>query len=171
VPAEEPFKPHDDGLLDQGDVIANVPLVKWENGKIVEGKPTRCVITSNGCTCEDYERALERGSSAVDRILIQVAPLRNAKVFPPEKQEEIKEGRRLDLFYIYGDGAKLGDQIAVLTYEQPVPASVLVSQDTVARLADWQFKNLLIHNAVSRFHIEPGELFRDELLKGGAGGG
>ncbi len=127
-------------------------------------------VTSNGCTCEDYERAIEKGwSSSAARVYVQVAPLRPAKDFK-DKQDEIRAGRRLDLFFIKGDDKKLADQVADLTREQPIPASVLASCKKIARLADWQWSALLVHIAVSRFHVKPEELFRDELLKGGAGG-
>ena len=170
MPTDPPFKPHD-GPLDQGDLIANVPLPRWEGGEIVGSSPKLCVVTSHECTCEDFERAKEKGKSAIERVLIKVAPLRAAKVFPEIVQEEIKEGKRLDLFYIYGDGRKMGDQVAVLAYEQAVPGAVLDELPTSARLADWQFARLQLHNVVSQLHRRPDELFREEFLKGEKGGG
>jgi hypothetical protein len=160
----QPFKAHDD-LLDQGDVLAKVPFVKWVDGKPVPGTAVRGVVTSNGCTCEDYERALKKGSSAAARIWIQVAPLRPAKDFR-DKVDEIREGKRLDHFFIEGDGEKLQDQVVILTREQPFPGSLLAASDKVARLADWQWNAMLVHMAVSKFHAPPGDLFQNELLVG-----
>jgi hypothetical protein len=164
-----PFKPHD-AELDRGDILANVPLVRWKEGTARQGSPGRGVITSNECTCEDYERAVQRGSSAASRVLIQVAPLQSASRFPEDIQEEIKLGQRLDLFYVHGDGKALDDQVANLMREQPVPAEVLMRCTKIARLADWQWDALLVHIAVSRFHLKPEELFRPEILRGASDG-
>jgi hypothetical protein len=173
------FKPHDDGLLDQGDILADVPFVRWTEGDPEEGTPRRGIITSNGegivtsngCTCEDYERAIDAGrSSAAARVYVQVAPLRPAKDFNATKQQEIREGRHLDRFFVEGESTVLTDQIADLTLEQPFPASLLSQCEKIARVADWQWNALLIHLAVSRFHIKPERLFREELLTGGGNG-
>ena len=163
------FKPHDDGKLDQGDIFALVPLVKWEDGEAKES-PNRAVVTSHGCVCEDYERAIEKGqSSAADRVLIQVAPLRPAKDFK-HKVDEIRNGQLLDRFFIEGDGPKLSHQVADLSREQPVPASLLVGCQKIARLSDQQWEALLVHMAIARFRIDPAKLFRDEILRGAANG-
>lgn len=164
----EPFKAHD-GALEQGDIIANVPIARWKDGELAGTTPKLCVVTANECTCEDYERAVPRGSDAVARIWIHVAPLVNASTFPEEKQEELKRGQRYDKFYIHGDD-KLADQVANLVQEQPVPGLVLAGLPKAARLADWQFKHLQIHCTVCRFHLKPEALFREELLKGGDSG-
>lgn len=163
------FKPHDDGKLDQGDIFANVPLVKWEDGSAKES-PSRAVVTSHGCVCEDYERAIEAGkSSAANRVLVQVAPLRPATDFK-HKVDEIRAGKLLDRFFVEGDGSKLSHQVADLTREQPVPASVLVGCQKIARLSDRQWDALLVHMAIARFRVDPATLFRDEILRGGASG-
>lgn len=148
-----------------------MPFVRWRNGEGIEGTPSRGIITSHGCTCEDYERAIEAGkSSAASRVLLQVAPLQSASVFDETKQREIQNGERLDLFFVYGDGSKLKDQVADLTREQPIPAGVLTTCKKVARLADWQWNALLVHIAVSRFHVKPEKLFHPELLRESADG-
>ncbi len=165
---DPPFKPHDD-VLEQGDIIANVPIVRWKDGKVTGETPKLCVVTSNECTCEDYERAKEKGSSALKRVWIHVAPLVNASTFPGEKQEELKRGQRYDKFYVYGDN-KFDDHVANIVQEQPVPAAVFEGLQKAARLADWQFKRLQIHCTVSRFHLKPEELFREDLLKGAGSG-
>jgi len=163
VSSDAAFKPHD-GLLDQGDIFADVPLITWKDGKAVE-TPGRAVVTSHGCVCEDFDRALEaKRSSAAERILIQVAPLRPANDFK-HKVDEIRAGQLLDRFFIEGDGSKLAHQVADLTREQPVPASILVKCKKIARLSDRQWEALLIHMTVARFRIDPTKLFRDELLK------
>lgn len=166
---EGAFKPHNDGKLDRGDIFANVPLVKWEDGAAKKSE-NRAVVTSHGCVCEDYERALEAGkSSAASRILIQVAPLRPAADFK-HKVDEIRAGKLLDRFFVEGDGPKLSHQVADLTREQPVPAAVLVKCQKIARLSDRQWQALLVHLAVARFRVDPAKLFRDEILRGGASG-
>jgi hypothetical protein len=163
------FKPHDDGRLDQGDVFSDVPLIKWDDGAARES-PNRAVVTSHGCVCEDYERAISAGrTSAADRILIQVAPLRPAKDFK-QKIAEIRDGKLLDRFFIEGDGQRLAHQVVDLSREQPMPASVLMKCKKVARLSDQQWEALLVHMAVARFRIDPAKLFRDEILKGATGG-
>jgi hypothetical protein len=53
------FRPHDEHL-DEGDILADVPFGRWEEGKLVQGTPGRGIITSHGCACEDYERAIAR---------------------------------------------------------------------------------------------------------------
>jgi hypothetical protein len=166
VASKAAFKPHDDGLLlDQGDILAEVPLVIWKDGKAQESK-NRAVVTSHGCVCEDYERAIGAGrSSAAERLLLQVAPLRPAKDFK-HKIGEIQRGELLDRFFVEGDGKKLAHQVADLTREQPIPASVLVKCKKIARLADWQWEALLIHMTIARFRIDPAQVFSEEILKG-----
>ena len=167
--SDRAFKPHNDGKLDRGDIFANVPLAKWEDGAIKQS-PSRAVVTSHGCVCEDYERAISAGrSSAAERILIQVAPLRSAADFK-HKVDEIRAGKLLDRFFVEGDGSKLSHQVADLTREQPVPASVLIECQKIARLSDRQWDALLVHSAVARFRTDPTTLFRDEIVKGGASG-
>ena len=159
------FKPHNDGRLDQGDILADVPLIKWD-GEAAKESPNRAIVTSHGCVCEDFERWMEAGkSSAADRVLIQVAPLRPAKDFK-HKVDEIRDGKLLDRFFIEGDGSKLSHQVVDLNGEQPIPASVLVKCKKIARLSDRQWKALLVHLAVARFRVEPAQLFRDEILEG-----
>jgi hypothetical protein len=150
--------------LDQGMILANVPFVKWEGGKAKLDSPGRGIITSHGCACEDYERAVARGrSSQADRVMLQVAPLKPAKAFG-DKIETIKQGIQLDCFFIEGD-ASLADQVVDLTREQGIPASVLASCKKAGQIADWQWSGLLVHIAVSRFHQTPEELFRQDLLE------
>lgn len=164
MPARGVFKSRTRGIqLDQGDILANVPLVNWKNGKAKEA-PNRAVVTSHGCVCEDYERATEANrSSAADRVQIQVAPLVPASNFK-EKINLIQEGKLLDYFFVEGDGQKLNHQVAVLAREQPVPAPLLVECPTVAQLADWQWEALRLHLTICRFRCDPKEIFRDELL-------
>jgi hypothetical protein len=155
----------DDHLLDQGDVLADVPFVRWRDGKPTFGSKGLGIITSHGCACEDYERALEaHRSSQAERVMLQVAPLKPAKVFG-EKIEVIKSGTHLDLFYVQGEGSRLADQVVDLTREQGIPASVLAACKKCARIADWQWRALLVHVAVSRFHQQPEKLFLNEVLE------
>ena len=72
--------------------MADVPLIKWD-GEAAKESPNRAIVTSHGCVCEDFERWMEAGkSSAADRVLIQVAPLRPAKDFK-HKVDEIAQDR------------------------------------------------------------------------------
>jgi hypothetical protein len=154
-----------DEHLDEGDILSAVPFIRWKDGK-PEIKPNvRGVITSHGCACEDYERAVAKGQKdKAGKMMLQIAPLRDIKGIPAHRLDEIKAGKQLDYFYIYGEGGTLNDHIVDLTHEQPIPASMLNDCRKVARLAPWQFKNLLIHLTVSRFHQPPEEIFRDDLL-------
>lgn len=146
-------------------ILADAPLVKWENGKAKFDSPGRGIITSHGCACEDYERAAatEGRSSQADRVMLQVAPLKPAKAFG-EKLDTIRRGIQLDCFFLEGDGS-LADQVVDLTREQAIPASVLAQCKKSGQIADWQWKRLLVHIAVSRFHQPPEELFLDSLLE------
>jgi hypothetical protein len=151
--------------LDQGDILSDVPLVRWKDGQAAQGSPNRAIITSHGCVCEDYDRAVKAGkSSAADRVFIQVAPLRPAKDFR-DKIDLIREGKLLDYFFIEGDGSKLAHQVADLKREQPIPAHVLADCKRVARIADWQWNALLVHMTVSRFRSAPADIFHPDLLK------
>lgn len=164
MPRPDAFQPHDEHL-DQGDILANVPFVRWTDWSVATGGGSRGVITSNGCSCEDYERAIAQGrEQASAKLMLQVAPLTPVEQFPPHRREEILSGRYLDRFYVYGDGSGLGDQVLDFAREQPVPARILAACPKIARIAEWQWQHLLIHLAVSRFHQTPEELFRAELL-------
>ncbi len=159
-----------DATLDQGDLLADVPFLRWRNGEAEFGSKHRGVVTSNGCTCEDYERYVEAGkSSAAARVFIQVAPLRPALQYPEKQQEEARAGEQQDYFYVFGEGTVLKDQVADLTLEQPFPAALLLDCKKIARLEDWQWKRLLIHTAVSRFHQEPETLFLPDVVAEAAG--
>lgn len=168
-------QPHDD-LLDQGDVFANVPLMKWTDGEPEEGSATkRAVVCSHGCVCEDYDRAIEAGQpSKARRVFVQVAPMRSIKDYRdhPEKRkklEMIKRGELLDYFYVEGDGTNLEHQVVDLTREQPIPAGILVKDcQKIVRLANWQRDALNVHATVARFRIDPKDLFHEQMLKGAA---
>lgn len=95
--------------------------------------------------------------------MLQVAPLKPAKAFG-EKIEVIKNGSQLDCYFIEGDGS-IADQVVDLTREQGIPASVLAECKRSGQVADWQWKGLLVHIAVSRFHQQPEDLFLKELLE------
>jgi len=165
VAREGALKPHGDGLLDQGDILSDAPLVSWKTGAAIQGQ-NRAVITSHGCVCEEYERMTDAGrSNAASRIQVQVAPLRPAKVFR-EKIDLIRDGRLLDYLFIEGDGQKLQHQVAILSEEQPVPAHILIQCKKIARLSDWQWERLRLQLTVARFRVKPEEIFRDEILKG-----
>ena len=96
--------------------------------------------------------------------MLKVAPLSPATQYR-DRQDAIARGEHLDYFFIAGEGTVLKDQVADLTKEQSIPASVLAKCEKTARIADWQWKALLVHIAVSRFHQQPEELFRTELLE------
>ena len=64
----------------------------------------------------------------------------------------------------------LPDEMLDFSYEQPVPASVLEGCKKIARLADWQWSRLLVHQTVSRWHQRPEEIFVAEHV-GTEGGG
>ena len=163
------FQPHDDHL-DQGDIFSDVPLGKWKGGELVQGPPLRAVITSHGCACEDYERALTAGrTQTAAKIMLQVAPLRPIRDVPEYRLEEIKNGEQLDYFYVYGEDNKLPDHMLDFRREQPVPASVLEKCTKIPRLSDWQWRRLLVHLAVSRFHQKPETLFLPALLESEGG--
>jgi hypothetical protein len=164
VPRADAFRPLDEHL-EQGDILANVPFVKWRDGRPVEGGGSRGIITSNGCSCEDYERALEMGQTQkAAKLMLHVAPVRAIEDVPEQRRAEIESGQHLDRFYVYGDGTVVGDQLLDFTREQPIPASVLATCPKIARIDDWQWRRLLIHLAVSRFHQRPEELFREDML-------
>lgn len=164
MPRDDAFKPRDEHL-DQGDILANVPFVKWVDGGIELGGGSRGIITSHGCSCEDYERAIARGQTqAARKTMLQVAPLVAIERVPEHRRAEIETGQYFDRFYVYGEGSLLGDQMLDFTREQPIPAGVLAGCEKVARISDWQWQRLLIHLAVSRFHQAPETLFRIDLL-------
>lgn len=150
-------------------MLSDVPFVRWKKGKPTFNSKGLGIITSNGCACEDYERAVEEGrSSQADRIMLQVAPLNKAKAFPDDKIEVIKRGAQLDCFFLKGEGSRLADQVVDLSREQGIPASVLADCKKVALIENWQWKRLLIHIAVTRFRQVPEELFLTELLETGS---
>lgn len=156
-------------FLDQGEILANVPFVRWEDGTPVFNAVRRGIVTSHGCACEDYERAAaeDERSRKAGAIMLQVAPISPATQYR-DNQEAIARGEFLDFFFIAGEGTILKDQVVDLTREQAIPASVLAKCKKTARIADWQWKALLIHIAVSRFHQQPEELFLKELLESGS---
>jgi hypothetical protein len=152
-------------LLDQGEVFSDVPLLKWKDGepKIEKG---RALVTSHGCVCEVYERAVEqKKTSAAKKAYIQVVPLQPASTFR-QKVGLIQNGEMRDYFFVEGDGPKLAHHVAVLTREQALPAAVLADCTRLAQVADWQWEALRLHITLTRFRMKPEEVFRDEFLKG-----
>jgi hypothetical protein len=127
------------------------------------------VVTSHGCVCEKYERALAKGRPEVARkVFVQVAPLENAEAFPRDQLPTIEKGGMRDLFYLEGSGLDLKHKVTILTREQAVPAEVLVEKcKRVAQVADWQWAALRLHLTLTRFRKPADKIFRDELLKGG----
>lgn len=158
----DPFRPRD-GQLDAGDILENVPFHKWRDDKLVPN-PGFGIVTSDGCACEDYERALERGSSAAKKVLIHVAPLRKLDVFPEHRIEEIRSGRHLRFFAVDGND-DVPDFAVDLDDEQSFPAAMLVGLRHRATISEYQWRRLLIHIAVCRFHEDPEKIFHPDLLK------
>ena len=145
--------------------MANVPFAKWtdEGWKI---NPRRGVITSQGCACEDYQRALDLGrTSQANKIILQVAPLTDTAGRPQDKLEKMRRGEVLRIFYIYGEAGTVQDQLVDLDGEQGIPAFVLAGLPKVARLGDWQWRGLLIHGTVNRWGRSAEEIFGEERAK------
>jgi len=62
-------------------------------------------VTSNGCACEDYERAVAAGrSQAAAKIMVQVAPLRPVATLPDHRIDEIQLGKHLGSVAILNRG-------------------------------------------------------------------
>jgi hypothetical protein len=64
LPRVDAFQPSTEEL-DQGDIFSNVPFPKWRAGIVEHGRGVRGIITSHGCACEDYARALDTGRTQV----------------------------------------------------------------------------------------------------------
>ena len=157
-------------LLEHGLVLADVPFVRWKDGrpKIDSGGPG--IITSEGCACEAYERALQEGrSSAAAKVMLQVAPIRPANDYR-DKIETVKAGQVLGLFFVKGEGSRLGDCVVDFSHEQGIPASVLAGCKKSALISDWQWKRLLVHLTVSRWRQKAEDLFREDLIESGPDG-
>jgi len=171
---ERALRRHDElkeHALEHGLVLADVPFVRWKRRKPEPGSTGRGIITSEGCACEVYERALREGkSSAAGKVMLQVAPIRPADVYGESKIETIRGGHVLGLFFVKGEGSRLGDCVVDFSHEQSIPASVLVDCTKSALISDWQWKRLLIHLTVSRWRQKPEELFREDLLQSGSDG-
>jgi hypothetical protein len=156
-----------DTHLDEGDILSDAPLLKWDEDGTPTAKPSRVIVTSNGCTCEDYERDIAAGRDQKARKrMVMVAPLRNVSSYPEDIHAAIQNGEFYDRFYVFGDGARLQDQVVDLTREYHVPAAILANCTKVARLANWQWRRLLVQIAVSRFHQPPEEIFIDPRPQG-----
>ncbi len=157
-------------LFEHGLVLSDVPFVRWVAAKPAAGTPKPGIITSEGCACEVYERALAEGkTSAASKVMLQVAPLRKPGVYG-DKLDIIKGGHVLGLFFVKGEGSRLGDCVVDLTCEQSMPAWLLAYCTKSALIADWQWKRLLIHLTVSRWRQAPEEIFREDLLESASDG-
>jgi hypothetical protein len=165
APRDDAFRPHDDGVLDQGDILANVPFVKWKDGVPGPGGgKARGIITAHGCWCEDYYRAIRAGrTQQATKLMLHVAPVVPARTLPEENRAQIEAGGYFDRFYVYGDGGQLEDHVLDFSKEQTIPAHVLAECPKIARIDHWQWARLLIHQTVSRFRQPPEELFREDL--------
>jgi hypothetical protein len=152
-------------VLDQGEIFSGVPFIRWKDGKAKEDKG-RVIVSSHGCVCENYERALELGrSDTAKKAMVQVIPLQPATDFR-QKFEMIRRGETYDLFFVEGDGNEFQHHVAVLTKEQPIPAEILVESCTrLVQVSDWQWEALRLHQTLARFRTDPEKIFRDELLK------
>lgn len=158
-------------MFEHGLVLSDVPFVRWVAAKPAEGTPKPGIITSEGCACEAYERAVnESKSSAAQKVMLQVAPLRQPGVYGAEKLDLIKGGKVLGLFFVQGEGSRLGDCVVDLTCEQSMPAWLLAYCTKSALIADWQWKRLLVHLTVSRWRQPPESLFREDLLESASDG-
>ncbi len=158
-------------LLEHGLVLSNVPFVAWKGSKSSAGTPKPGIITAEGCACEAYERALKDGmTSAAGKVMLHVAPLRKASIYNKEKLDTIKAGKVLGLFFIKGEGSRLGDSVVDLAAEQSLPASVLADCTKSALISDWQWKRLLVHQTVSRWRQEAEKIFREDLLESATDG-
>lgn len=143
-------------------MIANVPFAKWSDGKW-DVNEQRGVITSQGCACEDYDRAVAAGqTSKARRVKLHVAPLAPVAGRPDDKLQLIRDGKVWQYFYIYGEAGRMHDQVADIDAEQAIPASVLAGLPKIARLAAWQWNALLIHLTVNRWGQAPEAIFGEQ---------
>lgn len=150
---DAPFRPHE-GTLDEGDVLANVPFGRWKDEQWGVKQKVRGVITSEGCACEDYERALKAGKpQKANKIWLHVAPLVEVKDQDPEQIAQIKNGDFTQWFYVEGEAGTLGPQLVDLDREQAIPASVLAGLTKITRLAEWQWRKLLLQVIFNRTHM------------------
>jgi hypothetical protein len=158
--SDAPFTATDPETLDEGDILANVPFAVWGDGAW-RVKSVRGIVTSHGCACEDYARAVAAGrSSQARKIRLHVAPIRAITGQPEDKLAQIRDGKVWRFFYVYGDGGQtLQDQVVDLDDEQAIPATVLWELPRVARLAPWQWRALLMHITVNRWGRSPEDIF------------
>ena len=171
---ERALRRHDElqeHLFEHGLVLSDVPFVRWVAAKPTVGTPKPGIITSEGCACEVYERALDQDkTNAARKVMLQVAPLRQPSVYGDEKLDLIKGGHVLGLFFVKGEGTRLGDSVVDLACEQSMPAWLLAYCTKSALISDRQWKRLLIHLTVSRWRQEPENLFREDLLESASDG-
>lgn len=159
-----PFRPRD-GQISDGDILEAVPFLKWKDG---EAKPVsaRGIVTSHGCACEDYERALGAGkSSKARKVLLRVARMQPASNFPALVLDDIRDGQHTDLFFVDGDETT-PDQVVDLTNEQPFPAELLVKLPFRTRISEAQWKRLQMQAMVERLHAKPEEFLKAEIVSG-----
>lgn len=160
-----PFRERD-AELDEGDIVEGVRLPTWSKQGVLSDTPRRVLVTSNGCDCEDFMRARDSGKSdAAAKLRIHVAPLREP-AGSELKLQQIRDGEVLPLFWVYGD-ERIPDQILDLSKETSVPAALVVAGRHLATIAEWQWRRLLVHLAVERWHAKPEKIFRPELLREG----
>lgn len=158
-----PFR-EPDLKLDDGDIVEGVHLPTWSKTGALSSVARRVLVTSNGCDCEDYLRARDAGmSDAAAKIRVHVAPLRDP-AGSETKLQQIRDGQVLPLFWVYGNEA-LPDQIADLSKETSIPAAAVVAGRRLATIAAWQWRRLLVHLTVERWHQKPEKIFRHELLR------
>lgn len=152
--------------LNQGDLFLGVPF-HLPRGLNPDDDPTFEVhaglLTSHGCDCERYDRAVEKGASqnVIDRLPLQVALVHDLAELDAGLAGDVREHRVSRYFYMPGDEEQ-PEQVADLWFEQPVPAVELVRLDRRATLSEeWRLK-LIVQIWRLRSHLEEEDVFKED---------
>ena len=157
------YRAHD-YRIDQGDIFRDVPfLVRGPNDEIAT-KKLPGIVTSHGCYCERYDRALEAGKTTrAAKIQLYVCPITSARNLNANDQATVREGKNFQ-YHALPVIPGVPEMFVDATLEQSIPARLLETLDRTASLTETEWIKLVVHQTTFRFRREAAAIFRPDLL-------
>lgn len=151
--------------LNQGDLYESVPFHLPVGKSDVSSDFERMLglVTSHGCDCEKYDRAVQRGQTqeTLDRMPLLAAPVHDLEDLNASLAGDVRKVRVPRYFYMPADEHQ-PELVADLWFEQPVAIPQLLDLEHRATLdEEWRLK-LIVQIFRLRSHLKEESVFKED---------
>ncbi|MGD9697178.1 MAG: hypothetical protein AB7V42_16125 [Thermoleophilia bacterium] len=124
-------------MLSQGDILENVPFLRRRGRDLgeVEIWPMLGIVTAHSCEIDKYDRALERGHSAVALWPVSVAPVMDIEMMPTGQPADARRGKIKRYAHLPSEDGN-PEMVVDFYFDQPVPIQILRALKKRAHLSD-----------------------------------